>query len=96
MINLGKAIKICRIERDMKQKELASLAGISISYLSLLERGKRDPNLSTIQKITSALNVPFSILVFLEAEEDELAMIDPELTDKLAYAAYKIIKKGSL
>lgn len=94
MINIGRAIKICRIQKNLKQKELASLAGISMSYISLLERGKRDPSLSTIQKITSALNVPFSILVFLEAEEDELAMIDSELTDKLAYAAYRIIKKG--
>ena len=89
-MNLGKAIKLCRTQQDLSQAQLAELAGISVSYLSLLERGKRDPSFSTVQDIASALGVPLGILVFLAADKDELGM-SPELSEKLAYAALQLM-----
>lgn len=71
-MNLGKAIRICCIRQDLKQKDLASLANISVSYLSLLERNKRDPNFSLIQKIVSALNVSLFVLIYFAAEHKDL------------------------
>ena len=56
-MKLGKAIKLCRTQRYLSQTELAELANISVSYLSLLERDKRDPTLSTIKDIAEALNL---------------------------------------
>jgi len=50
-MNLGKAIKLCRVQKNTNQKELARLANISVSYLSLFERNKRDPNFSTLKNI---------------------------------------------
>ena len=90
-MNLGKAIKLCRIQKNLKQSELADMAQISVSYLSLLEQGKRDPNFSTVQNIASALNVPVSILAFLAAEKNELTDISPELAEKLSYTALQLI-----
>lgn len=94
-MNLGNAIKLCRTQKNMNQAELAELADISVSYLSLLERGKRDPNFSTVQNIAAALNVPFSILMFLAAEKDELSGINPELAEKLSYTALKLISAAA-
>lgn len=94
-MNLGKAIKLCRTQKNMSQADLAKLADISVSYLSLLERGKRDPNLSTVQNIATALNVPFSILMFLAAEKDELSEVNPELAEKLSYTALKLIEASA-
>lgn len=91
-MNLGKAIKLCRTQRNMSLAELAELANISDSYISLLERNKRNPNLSTVQAVASALNVPFSILIFLASDQEDLAGIDLELAEKLSYAALEIIK----
>lgn len=90
-MNLGKAIKLCRTQKNMKQSDLADLAQISVSYLSLLEQGKRDPNFSTVQQIASALNVPVSILTFLAAEQGEIDDISPELAEKLSHTALKLI-----
>jgi transcriptional regulator with XRE-family HTH domain len=90
-MNLGKAIKLCRTQKDMKQSELADLAQISVSYLSLLEQGKRDPNISTVENIATALNIPISILVFLAAERGEIPDISQELAEKLSYTALQLI-----
>ena len=94
-MNLGKAIKLCRTQKNLSQAELAALVDLSVSYISLLERNKRDPNISTVKVIANALNIPFSILMFLAAETDELAGINPELAEKLSYTALKLIEASA-
>lgn len=61
-MNIGKAIRFYRIAHDITQKEIAEKAGLSMSYLSLLERGKRGVSLGTLEKVAGALNTP---LVFI-------------------------------
>lgn len=90
-MNVGKAIKLCRTQKNMTQAELAGAAGISVSYLSLIEQGKRDPNLSTVEGIANALKVPLSVLIFLAAEGNELQSISPEMAEKLSFTALKLI-----
>ena len=94
-MNLGKAIKLCRTQKNMSQAELAALVDLSVSYISLLERNKRDPNISTVKGIANALNVPLSILMFLAAETNELVGINPELAEKLSYTALKLIEASA-
>lgn len=91
-MNLGKAISLCRTQRGLTQSELAVRAGLSVSYLSLLEQNKRkDPTLSVIQKLAGALRVPSGILFFLAADQMELSGLEPELQEKLAYAALNLL-----
>jgi transcriptional regulator with XRE-family HTH domain len=91
-MNLGKAITLSRSRRGLTQAELAKRAGISVSYLSLLEQNKRtDPTLSTIQKLSEALGVPTGVLFFLAAEQKELAGLDSDLQQKLALAALNLL-----
>ena len=95
-MNLGKAIKMCRVQKNLKQTELAGLAKISVAYISLLEQGKRDPNFSTLEKISSALDIPLSIMVFLAADpKSELKDLSPELIDKLSLTAFDLIRESS-
>lgn len=91
-MNLGKAISLCRTQRGLTQAELAARAGLSVSYLSLLEQNKRkDPSLSMIQKLAEALRVPSGILFFLAADQTELSGLEPDLQQKLAYAALNLL-----
>jgi transcriptional regulator with XRE-family HTH domain len=91
-MNLGKVIRLCRNQKDMSLEALSSKAGISVSYLSLLERGKRDPNFSTLEKISSGLDVPVSILFSCAGE---LNKVSPELADKLANLSLSLIQASS-
>lgn len=90
-MNLGKAIKLCRVQRDLTLTELAQRAGISRSYLSLVERSMRDPTFSTVESLATALEVPISILVFLAADGEELEGISGDLAQKLSYTALRLI-----
>lgn len=94
-MNIGRAIKLCRTQRDMKQAELAAAADISVSYLSLLERGQRDINFSTLEKIAAALKVPISVITFLASDNSDLENINPELAEKLSHLALKLIEASN-
>lgn len=94
-MNLGKSIQTCRMQRGFSQAELARRAGISVSYLSMLENSKRDPTISTVEKVATALGVPIEILFFLGAEQGELAGIDRELAGQLALTALGLLNEKS-
>ena len=59
---LAQNIKRFRDTRKMSQADLAFDAGISIPFLSDIERGNKWPSPETIEKISSALNIePFQL-----------------------------------
>lgn len=92
-MNIGNAIQMVRAKRKLSQGELAKLAGISVSYLSLLERSKRDPALSTVESIAKALQMPIELLFFLGAEGDELGAMNKELGRQLAFTALELLNE---
>ena len=46
-----------RIARGLTQEQLAAKAGISVSYVSMLQRGQRSPPLETLEQLAKALGV---------------------------------------
>lgn len=92
-MNIGSAIQLARTKRKLTQAQLALRAEISVSYLSLLERSRRDPPLSTLRKIANALHMPLEILFFLGAEEGELAGINRDLAGQLAVTAMELLNE---
>jgi transcriptional regulator with XRE-family HTH domain len=60
-------------QKGMTAKELASKIGISEGALSQSIKEGANPNLQTISKIATALNVPISAL--FEAERDFIAFV---------------------
>jgi transcriptional regulator with XRE-family HTH domain len=51
-------VRRLRAKKKLSQKALADKVGISVSYVSMLERGQRSPPLETIEKMAKALGVP--------------------------------------
>jgi transcriptional regulator with XRE-family HTH domain len=51
-------VRRLRAKKGLSQKALADKVGISVSYVSMLERGQRSPPLETIEKVAKALSVP--------------------------------------
>ena len=92
-MNLGRTIRMCRTQRGLSQAELADRADCSVSYLSVLENNKRDPTLSTLTKISNALQVPIGLLFFLASEKDERQGMDKELAGELARTALELLNE---
>ncbi len=59
----GKTLKKLRIQRGFSQLELATLARLDRTFISLLERGERQPTLQTLFAVSKALSVRPGLMV---------------------------------
>ena len=60
---LGENIKRRREEKGLSQEELANIAGFDRTYISLIERGKRNLSLLNICRFAKAFDVlPFELI----------------------------------
>ena len=59
-----------RKEAKLSQEKLAELAGYDRTYISLLERGLRQPTITTIFDLSKALNISASTII--QAVENSL------------------------
>lgn len=60
---LGKAIKDRRQAKNLSQEALAEIADFDRTYISLLERGERNPSFTNLCRVAAALGVtPSEIL----------------------------------
>lgn len=72
----GIIIKNQRNKQLLSQEELSDKTGLDRTYISLLERGKKNPSLLTILKICKALDIlPSDLMIKLE-EKNVLNSID--------------------
>lgn len=58
------ALRLVRVFHDLNQSDLAERLGISKSYLSELEAGKKAPTLDLLQKYADSFGMPLSSLLF--------------------------------
>jgi transcriptional regulator with XRE-family HTH domain len=66
--DLGRTIRRLRGERDLTIEGLALDAGMHPTYLSGIERGRRNPTWNKLADLAEALEVPVSAII-LDAEE---------------------------
>ena len=72
-MHIGTAIKELRQQKGFKQNKFAAACGLSQSYLSLIEKGDKEPTLSVLKQIASALSIPMPVLVFFSLDKDDVA-----------------------
>lgn len=63
---LARRIKQYREDTHINQFEMACDIGISMEEISLIERCKTDPKLSTLKKIAAYMGIPVSSLLEVE------------------------------
>ncbi|MBI3183707.1 MAG: helix-turn-helix transcriptional regulator [Myxococcales bacterium] len=59
---LARRIRMMRERKGITQEDFASRCGISVSFVSLLERGERSPSYETLVEVASALDISLSDL----------------------------------
>lgn len=82
MMEIGQKIKKARLERGLTQQELGNMVGVQKSAIAKYESG-RVVNIkrSTLQKITKALNLRPSELIFNESPRDAAELHVRIITD---------------
>lgn len=61
----GKVLRSVRKEVGLTQEQLAHEAEIDRTFVSLIERGERQPTIRVLFKLAAALHVPASHLIVL-------------------------------
>jgi transcriptional regulator with XRE-family HTH domain len=69
VLNVGLRLKLFRISADLKQREVADKMGVTVNYVSMLERGERDPTLEYLKSFSRLVTVPVSVLLWEPTEE---------------------------
>lgn len=67
---LNKALRLMRIFHDLSQKDLAEKLGMSKSYLSEIESGKKTPTLDLLNRYSDIFDMPLSSIMFFSENLD--------------------------
>jgi len=90
-MDYAKALKIARAISGLQQKELAVLAGVDPSHISLIESGKRTPSVHLLERVSSALDIPDHLLTLLAGEPADIDARDPEAISQVAESLARLI-----
>lgn len=72
-MNIGNAIKDLRQQKGFKQNDFALKCGLSQSYLSSIEKGRKEPTLSILKQIANTLSIPTPVLVLYSLDEEDIS-----------------------
>jgi transcriptional regulator with XRE-family HTH domain len=78
---LGKNVKYFRFHRQLSQADLAEKAGISITFVSNIERGNNFPKAGTLCNLAKALDIAVWELFKDEVTPDESKTVVDRLSD---------------
>ena len=59
---IGLAVQRLRLEKDWSQERLAEEAGLHRTYISGIERGVRNPTVTVLEKVATALSAKIGAL----------------------------------
>jgi transcriptional regulator with XRE-family HTH domain len=66
LVEFGRNLRRLRMSTGMSQEGLAHISGLHRTYISSVERGKRNISLTNINKLADSLNVPVTKLIIDE------------------------------
>jgi len=71
-VDVGSRLRELRQERGMSMRALGRASGLSTNALSMIERGRTSPSVSTLYKISEALGVPITAFFRLEPPKQDV------------------------
>ncbi len=79
-IDVGSRLRELRMERGLSMRGLARESGLSVNALSMIERNRTSPSVSTLYKLSDALGVP--ITAFFRVEPPRLEIVHRKAEDR--------------
>ncbi|MDM8548477.1 helix-turn-helix transcriptional regulator [Desulfobacterales bacterium HSG2] len=67
-MQFGRRLKQIRKQRSLTQEKLAETVGISVEFLSNMERGINAPSFKTLENLSGKLNIPVWELFKFESD----------------------------
>jgi len=83
MIKFGTSIKKYRMKASLTQEKLSLKVGVQPTFLSAIENDKKEPSITLIKKISSALNVPVELVLLESLFYVKVSSQDKEIVNTL-------------
>lgn len=74
-IDVGVRLRELREAHNISMRGLAAASGLSANALSMIERGKTSPSVSTLYKLADALGVPITAFFGMENERRQVIFV---------------------
>jgi transcriptional regulator with XRE-family HTH domain len=63
-VDLALKIKLFRVAAGMKQQDVAEALSVTTNFVSMIERGKREPTLKYLKQFSQQVKVPLAVLLW--------------------------------
>jgi transcriptional regulator with XRE-family HTH domain len=84
-VDVGQRLKQLREEQNISMRGLAVKSGLSANALSMIERGKTSPSVSTLHKLSDALGVPITEFFNQQLERQEVVFLKSNERSHIAF-----------
>jgi transcriptional regulator with XRE-family HTH domain len=84
-VDVGQRLKQLREEQNISMRGLAVKSGLSANALSMIERGKTSPSVSTLYKLSDGLGVPITEFFSLQLEKQDVVYLKSNARTHIAF-----------
>ena len=85
-VNVGERLRELREARNISMRTLAARSGLSANALSMIERGKASPSVSTLYKLADALGVSITSFFAAESERKQVVFLKADARPHVSFS----------
>ena len=84
-INIGDRLRELREARNISMRTLATKSGLSANALSMIERGRASPSVSTLYKLAEALGISITSFFGTDAERKQVVFLKSDERARVSF-----------
>ena len=84
-VNIGERLRELREARNISMRSLATKSGLSANALSMIERGRASPSVSTLYKLADALGVSITSFFGSDSERKQVVFLKGEERPRVSF-----------
>ena len=84
-VNIGERLRELREARNISMRTLATKSGLSANALSMIERGKASPSVSTLYKLADALGVSITLFFASDSQRKQVVFLKADERTRMSF-----------
>jgi transcriptional regulator with XRE-family HTH domain len=83
-VDLALKIKLFRVAAGLKQQDVAEALLVTTNFVSMIERGKREPTLKYLKAFSRLVKIPLAVLLWEPPQDDSQDVANGDLYARLS------------
>lgn len=84
-VNIGERLRELREARNISMRTLATKSALSANALSMIERGKASPSVSTLYKLADALGVSITLFFSSDSQRKQVVFLKADERTRMSF-----------